>query len=34
LYAVTALVIVVLYPLCRWYAGMKRRHRAAWLDYL
>jgi uncharacterized membrane protein len=33
-YAVTALVIVVLYPLCRWYSGVKRRHRAAWLDYL
>jgi hypothetical protein len=33
-YAVTALVIVVLYPLCRWYSGVKRRHRAALLDYL
>ena len=24
----------VLYPVCRWFAGVKRRHRAAWLDYL
>ena len=33
-YAVTVLVIVVLYPLCVWYAGVKRRHRSVWLDFL
>lgn len=33
-YVVTALVIVALYPVCRWYAALKRRHRTAWLDYL
>jgi hypothetical protein len=33
-YVVTGLVILVLYPMCRWYAGVKRCHRSAWLDYL
>lgn len=29
------LVVVLLYPACRWYAGYKRRHREyAWLSYL
>jgi uncharacterized membrane protein len=27
-------VLVVLYPACRWFAGVKRRRRAAWLSYL
>jgi uncharacterized membrane protein len=27
-------VVVGLYPACRWFAGMKRRHRIAWLSYL
>ncbi|HJR07776.1 MAG TPA: heparan-alpha-glucosaminide N-acetyltransferase domain-containing protein [Pyrinomonadaceae bacterium] len=27
-------VVVALYPLCRWFAGVKRRRRAAWLSYL
>jgi uncharacterized membrane protein len=27
-------VVVALYPACRWFAGVKRRHRAAWLSYL
>jgi len=33
-YAVWALVIVLLYPLCRWMAGVKARSRAWWLSYL
>ncbi len=33
-YAVTFAVTVGLYPLCRWYAGLKRRRRDAWLSYL
>lgn len=27
-------VVLLLYPLCRWYGGFKRRHRSAWLSYL
>ncbi|MDB4887974.1 MAG: hypothetical protein JWN79_3412 [Gemmatimonadetes bacterium] len=27
-------VVVALYPLCRWYAGVKQRSRSAWLSYL
>ena len=27
-------VVLALYPLCRWFAGVKRRRRAAWLSYL
>ena len=27
-------VVVALYPLCRWFAGVKQRHRAIWLSYL
>lgn len=33
-YAVTAGVVACLYPLCRWYEGVKRRSRSAWLSYL
>lgn len=33
-YAVTVGVLVVLYPLCRWFAGVKRRRREAWLSCL
>jgi uncharacterized membrane protein len=32
-YAVWIAVILALYPVCRWYAGVKRR-RDAWLSYL
>ena len=27
-------VVMVLYPLCRWYAGVKQRSRNPWLSYL
>lgn len=27
-------VVVALYPLCRWFANLKRRRRDAWLSYL
>jgi uncharacterized membrane protein len=33
-YAVTFSVVAVLYPVCRWYAGVKRRRRDPWLSYL
>jgi uncharacterized membrane protein len=33
-YAVTALVVLTLYPVCRWFAEVKRRRRDAWLGYL
>ena len=34
IYLVWAMVVVLLYPLCRWFAGVKQRHTAAWLSYL
>jgi uncharacterized membrane protein len=33
-YAVTALVVVALYPACLWFARLKRRRRDWWLGYL
>ncbi|HTE45806.1 MAG TPA: heparan-alpha-glucosaminide N-acetyltransferase domain-containing protein [Gemmatimonadaceae bacterium] len=33
-YAVWIAVLAVLYLPCRWFAGIKRRHRSAWLSYL
>lgn len=33
-YAVWLAVVATLYPLCRWWAGVKRRHRAWWMAYL
>jgi uncharacterized membrane protein len=33
-YGVWALVIVMLYFPCRWFAGVKRRRKEAWLSYL
>ncbi len=32
-YAVWLLVILLLYPLCRWFADLKQRRRDAWLSY-
>ena len=33
-YLIWALVVVGLYPLCRWFAGVKARRRDRWLSYL
>ncbi len=34
LYGIWLGVVIALYPLCRWFAGVKRRRRDAWLSYL
>jgi uncharacterized membrane protein len=34
IYVVWAIVVVVLYPLCRWYARVRARRRVWWLSYL
>jgi hypothetical protein len=34
LYAVWAVAIVLLYPVCRWFAALKARRRDWWLSYL
>jgi uncharacterized membrane protein len=33
-YASWVLVVVLAYPICRWYAGVRARHRGGWLSYL
>jgi uncharacterized membrane protein len=33
-YFVWASVVVAMYPLCRWYAGLKQRRSEPWLSYL
>jgi uncharacterized membrane protein len=33
-YALWMLVVILLYPACRWFAGVKARRRDAWLSYL
>ncbi len=33
-YGVWALLLVLLYPLCRWFAGLKQRRKDWWLSYL
>jgi uncharacterized membrane protein len=33
-YLVWAVVVVALYPLCRWYASLRQRRRDWWLSYL
>jgi len=32
-YLVWVIVVVTLYPLCRWFAGVRQRNRSAWLSY-
>jgi uncharacterized membrane protein len=34
IYLAWAFVILLLYPLCRWYGGVKRRSKSVWLSYL
>jgi len=33
-YLVWALVVCILYPLCRWFAGVKQRRNDPWLSCL
>ena len=33
-YGFWALTVLALYPLCRWFAGVKRRRKDPWLSYL
>lgn len=33
-YAIWIFVVLCLYPLCRWYANFKAKHRSLWLSYL
>ena len=33
-YAVWIGIVVALYPICRWFAGIKERRRSLWLSYL
>jgi uncharacterized membrane protein len=33
-YLAWGLAVLALYPVCRWFAGVKARNRAAWLSYL
>ena len=33
-YLVWAVVVLAMYPLCRWFAALKQRRREAWLSYL
>ena len=34
IYAIWVIVVLALFPMCRWYAGVKRRYSAWWLSYL
>ena len=33
-YAIWIAIVLVLYPLCRWFASVKERRRDGWLSYL
>jgi len=33
IYLVWIIVVVTLYPLCRWFAGVRQRRRDFWLSY-
>ena len=33
-YVIWAIVVALLYPVCRWFAALKARRRDWWLSYL
>jgi len=33
-YAIWIAVVILMYPVCRWFAGVKRRRRDGWLSYV
>jgi hypothetical protein len=33
-YLIWVLVVVALYPACRWFAALKQRRSDSWLSYL
>jgi hypothetical protein len=33
IYLIWAVVVLTLYPLCRWFAGLRQRRSDAWLSY-
>jgi hypothetical protein len=33
-YGMWIVVVVALYPLCRWFSGLKQRRKDWWLSYL
>ena len=33
-YVAWIVVLILLYPPCHWWAGVKQRYRSAWLSYL
>jgi hypothetical protein len=33
-YVSWALVVIALYPICKWFANLKQRRKDAWLSYL
>ena len=33
-YLVWVLVVLLMYPVCRWFDAVKRRRRAWWMSYL
>jgi hypothetical protein len=33
-YLIWLIVVLMLYPACKWFADLKRRRREAWLSYL
>jgi hypothetical protein len=33
-YVVWALIVAMLYPVCRWFAGVRAKRRDWWLSYL
>jgi hypothetical protein len=34
IYFVSLLVLVLLYPICHWFSGLKERGRGRWWSYL